>query len=164
MADNDDADSGAEGGKPAAAPKSKKKLIIMMAAALVLIGGGTGGYFAFFRHAEPAEHHAEAPKPPVFLDMPELLVNLAGSPGERVQYLKMKIVLEVKDQPQVAAITPALPRVMDIFQTYLRELRPADLNGSGGIYRLKEELSRRINAVVSPNEINAVLFKEIVVQ
>ena len=162
MADNDDIDAGE--GRAAAPPRSKKKLVIIVAAALIMIGGGAGGYFAFFRHAEPAVKLAEPPKPPVFVDMPELLVNLAGNPGDRVQYLKMKIVLEVKDQPLATAIAPALPRVMDIFQTYLRELRPADLNGSGGIYRLKEELARRINAVLSPNEINAVLFKEVVVQ
>ena len=54
--------------------------------------------------------------------------------------------------------------VMDAFQTYLRELRPTDLDGSAGLYRLKEELTRRVNAAIAPNRINAVLFKEIVVQ
>jgi flagellar FliL protein len=57
-----------------------------------------------------------------------------------------------------------MPRVMDAFQTYLRELRPADLDGSAGLYRLKEELTRRVNLAISPARINAVLFKEIVVQ
>jgi len=57
-----------------------------------------------------------------------------------------------------------LPRVTDIFQTYLRELRPSDLNGSAGLFRLKEELTRRVNAAVAPVKVSAVLFKEIVVQ
>ena len=52
----------------------------------------------------------------------------------------------------------------DIFQTYLRELRPADLNGSAGLYRMKEELTRRVNLALAPNEVSAVLFKEVVVQ
>ena len=110
--------------------------------------------------------HAEAPppKPPVFIEVPDMLVNLVGSPGERVQYLKVKVVLEVKEEKQVEAIKPTMPRVTDIFQTYLRELRPTDLNGSAGLFRLKEELTRRVNAAVAPNEVNAVLFKEIVVQ
>ena len=47
---------------------------------------------------------------------------------------------------------------------YLRELRPSDLDGSAGLYRLKEELTRRVNAAIAPSRINAVLFKEIVVQ
>lgn len=165
MADNEDLEEGAEGAAPAPKGKSKKKLIMIAAAALVVLGGGGGGYFVFFNHsAATEEKHAEAPKPPVFLEIPDVLVNLTGAPGERVQYLKLKIVLEVKDQLQLAAIQPALPRVVDVFQTYLRELRPSDLNGSAGIYRLKEELSRRVNAAVSPNEVSAVLFKEIVVQ
>ena len=104
------------------------------------------------------------PKPASYVEVPDLLVNLIGLPGERVQYLKVKIVLEVKEEKQVEAIKPSLPRVTDIFQTYLRELRPGDLNGSAGLFRLKEDLTRRVNAAVSPNQVSAVLFKEVVVQ
>ena len=73
-------------------------------------------------------------------------------------------MLEVAEQKVVTQITPIMPRVMDAFQTYLRELRPSDLEGSAGLYRLKEELTRRVNASIAPTRINAVLFKEIVVQ
>ena len=153
-----------DGAGPTEVPKkSKLKLIIIAAVAALALGGG--GWFMFLRH--PAkEMHAEAPvaKPPSFIDVPEMMVNLSGQPGERVQYLKVKVVLEVKDAPVVALITPSMPRVTDIFQTYLRELRPADLNGSAGLFRLKEELTRRVNAAVSPSQVNAVLFKEVVIQ
>ena len=159
-----------EGGAPAAdatasAPKSKRKLIVIVAALLLAVGAGAGTWFFFFHH-RGEEVHAEAPppKPPVFLDVPDILVNLAGTPGERVQYLKIKVVLEVKDEPLVEKIKPTMPRVMDIFQTYLRELRATDLAGSAGLFRLKEELTKRVNAAISPGQVNAVLFKEVVVQ
>ena len=131
---------------------------------LVILGGGAGWFFFLRHHGEQA--HAEAPpaKPPTFVEVPELMVNLAGNPGERVQYLKVKLTLEVKEEKQAEAIKPNLPRVTDIFQTYLRELRASDLNGSAGLFRLREELTRRVNAAVSPNQVSAVLFKEIVVQ
>jgi flagellar FliL protein len=103
-------------------------------------------------------------KPPVFFDLPEVLVNLSNTGSDRTQYLKVKVVLELADQGVEAQIQPVLPRVMDTFQTYLRELRPSDLDGSAGLYRLKEELTRRVNAAIAPSQINAVLFKEIVVQ
>jgi flagellar FliL protein len=74
------------------------------------------------------------------------------------------VVLEVKEEKQVEAIKPNLPRLSDIFQTYMRELRPSDLNGSAGLFRLKEELTKRVNVAVAPQQVNAVLFKEIVVQ
>jgi flagellar protein FliL len=163
MADNDQADGAAEATE-VVAPKGKLKLIIA-AVALVLVVGGATTWFFFFRHYGE-EMHAEAPvaKPPVFVDVPEMLVNLVGAPGERVQYLKVKVVLEVKEEKQLEAIKPTMPRVTDIFQTYLRELRPSDLNGSAGLFRLREELARRVNAAISPSQVNAVLFKEIVVQ
>ena len=152
---------------PVAAPKGKLKLIIAVVGVLAIIGGGArpGSFSSVItaRKCTP-RRAAPAPKPPVFIEVPDMLVNLVGAPGERVQYLKVKVVLEVKEEKQVEAIKPTMPRVTDIFQTYLRELRPTDLNGSAGLFRLKEELTRRVNAAIAPSEVNAVLFKEIVVQ
>jgi flagellar protein FliL len=164
MADNEQAD-GAEASEALPAPKGKLKLIIAAVGLLAILGACAGTWFFFFRHGGE-EMHAEAPpqKPPVFLDVPEMLVNLVGAPGERVQYLKVKAVLEVKEEKQLEAIKPSMPRVTDLFQTYLRELRPSDLNGSAGLFRLKEELTKRVNAAVSPVPVSAVLFREIVVQ
>lgn len=163
MAENEEGGAAAEGAE--AAPKNKLKLIIIAVAVLAVLGGGAATWFFFFRHGED-EHHAEAPpaKPPAFVDVPDMMVNLAGAPGERVQYLRLKIVLELKEEKQIEAIKPTMPRVTDIFQTYVRELRPSDLNGSAGIFRLKEELTKRVNAAVAPIQVSAVLFKEVVVQ
>jgi flagellar protein FliL len=156
--------------QPAASPKTSflgklpLKLILMAAAGLVVLGGGgTGAYLFFGGHSE-AHPAAGAVKPPAFVDLPDVLVNLANSGSDRTQYLKVKVVLELPDQALMTQIQPVMPRVMDAFQTYLRELRPTDLDGSAGLYRLKEELTRRVNAAIAPNRINAVLFKEIVVQ
>jgi flagellar FliL protein len=138
-------------------------MIIAAAGVAVLGGGGAGAYFFFggAGHEKPAQ---SAVKPAIFVDLPDVLVNLANAGTDRTQYLKVKIVLELPDALLVAQIQPLMPRVMDAFQTYLRELRPTDLDGSAGLYRLKEELTRRVNAAVAPNRITAVLFKEIVVQ
>jgi flagellar FliL protein len=164
--DEADVEDGAEGapvGKKRFALPPMKVLIIGGAALVVLAGVGGGGYY-FFTHKSEPKTEASVAKPAVFVDLPEVLVNLSNTGSERTQYLKIKIVLELADQPMVAQITPVMPRVMDAFQTYLRELRPSDLEGSAGLYRLKEELTRRVNASIAPSRINAVLFKEIVVQ
>jgi flagellar FliL protein len=159
-----------EDGAKEAAPKPKKqkpplKLIIIAAAALLVLGaGGTGVYFVLGAARAHQNAGAAAVKPAVFFDLPDVLVNLSNTGGERTQYLKIKVVLELPDQAMVQQVQPVMPRVMDAFQTYLRELRPTDLEGSAGLYRLKEELTRRVNAAVAPSRINAVLFKEIIVQ
>jgi flagellar FliL protein len=163
MADNEPAEGAADTAE-AASPKSKLKLIIAAAAVLAIVGGGATWFFLFRHHGEEVHADAAAVKAPVFVDVPDLLVNLVGSPGERVQYLKVKVVLEVKEEKQIETIKPSMPRVTDLFQTYLRELRPTDINGSAGLFRLKEELTRRVNVALAPNQVNAVLFKEIVIQ
>ena len=171
QADQDqELEEGGEGGEKAAAkPKgklslklSRKMTIIIGAAVLVLGGSGTGAWFYLGRSANKPQH-AEV-KPATFVDLPEVLVNLSNAGNDRTQYLKVKVTLEVPDKESVPHIQPLMPRVMDAFQTYLRELRPTDLDGSAGLYRLKEELTRRVNVAVAPNKITAVLFKEIVVQ
>jgi flagellar protein FliL len=140
-----------------------KWTIIGAASVLVLAGGGGGAYF-FLKGSDSAKETHVAAKPATFVDLPDVLVNLSNTGTDRTQYLKVKIVLELPDSTLVPQIQPLMPRVMDAFQTYLRELRPTDLDGSAGLYRLKEELTRRVNAAVAPNRITAVLFKEIVVQ
>jgi flagellar protein FliL len=165
MADNEQAESGGDANEVAAQPKTKFKLIVIVVGALFVLGAGAATWFFFFRHPSE-ETHAEAPpaKPPSFVEVPDMLVNLVTGPGERVQYLKVKVVLELKEEKLIEEIKPTMPRVTDIFQTYLRELRPTDLNGSAGMFRLKEELTRRVNSAVAPIKVSAVLFKEIVVQ
>ena len=141
------------------------KMMIIAAAGLLVVAGGAGGvYFYFFQGSEHKEAAKPPAKPAIFVDLPDVLVNLSNVAAERTQYLKVKIVLELPTPEVVTEIQPLMPRVMDAFQTYLRELRPTDLDGSAGLYRLKEELTRRVNAAVEPNRVTAVLFKEIVIQ
>jgi flagellar FliL protein len=163
------AEADVEGGEEAASPPKRKlplKLIAIVAAALLVVGGGGGAAYYFFFAGNSAKHDdaKAAPKPVVFLEVPDVLVNLSNPSGDRAQFLKIKIVLEVPEQALATQIQPLMPRVMDTFQTYLRELRPADLEGSAGLYRLKEELTRRVNAAIDPARVNAVLFKELLVQ
>ncbi len=162
-ADRDEAD---EEGQVRA--KGKKKLplkfIGMIVAGVVVLGGaGVGGYKFLSKPMHKAPTKEEA-KTAVFVDLPDVLVNLSNSGNDRTQYLKVKITLELPNQALVDKIKPLMPRVMDTFQTYLRELRPTDLDGSAGLYRLKEALTHRVNAAVAPSHVTAVLFKEIVVQ
>jgi flagellar protein FliL len=155
---------GAEGEAAQAKRRFSLKLIAIAAAGLIVLGGG-GAAAYFMLHGKKDEKAAVPVVMPVaFFDLPEVMVNLSGAAGERVQYLKVKIVLELPDPALGAQIQPVMPRVMDAFQTYLREMRPADLEGSAGLYRLRDELTRRVNAMLAPNRINAVLFKEVVVQ
>ena len=161
MADDDAKPEGEGGEQPA--PKSRKMLFIIIGAVLVLALGG-GGAFMFMGGAKQ-EAHDDKPKPPatVFIDLPQMVVNLS-TPAERQQYLRIKVALEVKDAELAKQIEPLMPRVVDSFQVQLREMRPTDFEGAASLYRLKEELLRRINAAIAPAHVEAVLFKELILQ
>ena len=100
---------------------------------------------------------------PVFYELPDMLVNL-NSINKRPAFLKIKIAIQVSRPEDIPAIEQVLPRIIDHFQVYLRELRLEDLKGSAGMYRLRQELLMRINAAAHPVKVRDVLFKEMLVQ
>ena len=156
-----------EDGQPAPAKGklSRKLLIIIGAAALVLLGGGAASYFLFFANAgDPAKevHLAAVPETFIF-NLPTMTVNL-NSEGDGEQFMKLTVALEVANEEMMIEIQPRMAKVVDAFQVYLRELRKSDLEGSAGIYRLKEELRRRVNVAIFPAQVDSILFREILVQ
>jgi len=183
---------GAEGEASAKKKMSGKKLVlfIILPAVLVLGGGGAAAFLLLKpsgeQHAEANEGHGKAkgghgaeatgeavPGPNgtmimhgddvVFVTLPEMLVNITGPEG-RPAYLKLKLTLEAPDDATVAALGEHIPRVTDQFNGFLRELRTDDLAGSAGAYRLRLELLRRVNLVIAPMQVNAVLIEEMLVQ
>lgn len=159
-----DPDDISDEGKPSAKVGGSKKLM-MIGGLVALLAAGGGGFFYYQKSKSDAAQNTPVKKVPFFFDLPEMTANLAMQPGqERPIFLRIKVSLELEDQKLVAQITPLLPRVIDNFQVYLRELHPSDLEGSVGIYRLREELVRRVNAAVYPAKIEAILFKDVLIQ
>ena len=99
----------------------------------------------------------------VFMDMPEIIANLNAGP-RRSSFIKLRPKLELARAEDEAAVRAAMPRLLDLFQTYLREMRPEELRGSAGTYRLREELIARANIAVAPVRIVDLLFPEMIVQ
>ena len=171
--DTETDDDAAEGGEaPAKKAGIPRRLLIMGAAALiVLLAGGAALYFFVFAghsatdaaKAQAAAAAAAVPDSFVF-SLPTMTVNLNddGAPGD--QFLKLTVALEVANEGVMKDIQPRMAKIIDAFQVYLRELRKSDLEGSEGIYRLKEELRRRINVAIFPAQIESILFKELLVQ
>jgi flagellar FliL protein len=146
-----------------------KLFIIIGAAALVVLLGGAGLFFFLSSGQAPADeahgaadaHAAEAAHTFIF-NLPPMMVNLSGEDGQ--SFMKLTVALEVASEEVMLEIQPRMAKVVDAFQVYLRELRRSDLEGSAGIYRLKEELMRRVNVAIYPSQVESVLFKEILVQ
>ena len=160
---------GAEGEAEAKTGGKKKLIMIAGGAVGLLLVAGAGLYFtgmldSLLGKKPAAVAEAPPPKPLVFFDLPDFLVNLNSNGVKKASFLKLSVSLELEKQEDTARLQAVMPRIVDNFQIYLRELRVDDLRGSGGIYRLREELLARVNAAVAPVKVNDVLFKEMLVQ
>jgi flagellar FliL protein len=182
---------GAEGEAPPAKKKPPLMMLIIagVAAVAVLGGGGAGAYFMFLKPKPEAagEHGKQKPKKKkdekkkeggkeekgaavvregpdgvVFYTMPDVVVNMQTADG-RPTFLKLKLTLELPDEAVVEELDPNMPRLQDMFQSFLRELRPEDLSGSQGSYQLRMEILRRVNLVIAPSRANAVLIEEMLI-
>ncbi|TGD98956.1 flagellar basal body-associated protein FliL [Methylobacterium nonmethylotrophicum] len=159
----------AEGEEGEAAPAtggSTKKRVILIAAGVLLVAGAGGGGFLVMRSRAHADKPAvEQTLPVAFMDVREMTLNLMPAPGQsQLRFVRLKLALEVRDAKVASEIQPLMPRVEDTFQVFLRELRAADFEAAGGTYRMREELLRRVNVAVYPAKVDAVLFKDFIIQ
>ena len=187
----EEAVEGEEGEAPPAKKKPPlMMLIIIGVVALLVLGGGGGAAYFFLLKPKPDAAHAgkdakkpekkkgkdekgkkddkaagqvrEGPDGVLFYTLPDVVVNMQTADG-RPTFLKLKLTLELPDQATVDALDPNMPRLQDMFQTFLRELRPEDLSGSQGSYQLRMEILRRVNLVIAPSHANAVLIEEMLI-
>lgn len=173
-----------EGGADAA-PKSKKKLIIIAAAALLVVVGGGAGFFLMKGGSSEAKDGdgtaqasshgggghgghgggSEAKKQIAFIELREMIINLSPDAGQdKGKFAKLRVSLEMKDPKLEEEVKSLAPRIEDTLQMYMREIRASDLAGSVGVYRLREELLKRVNVAVYPAKVDAVLFKDLIIQ
>ncbi len=170
-ATEEESPEGAEEQKPTGKMPGKKLILFIALPILLLIGGGAGAYFTGLldpylgiAEEEGTEELAEAPAgPAVYFEMPEMLVNL-NSTGRKTGYLKISISLELGTEEDITLLEGVMPRVVDGFQVYLRELRVEDLQGSAGLQRLREELLLRVASAARPAQVKDVLFREMLIQ
>lgn len=170
------AEAEVEEGAPAKKGIPKLFIIIGAAAIVVLLGGGGLFFFMSSSSSAPAadaEHGAAAAdghggaaaeeSHSFIFNLPPMIVNINGE-GAGGAFMKLTVALEVANQEMMTEIQPRMAKVVDAFQVYLRELRRSDLEGSAGVYRLKEELLRRVNVAIYPSKVESILFKEMLVQ
>jgi flagellar FliL protein len=150
--------------------KSGKGKLILMAVPVVLLLTGAGLWFSgilphLMGRDKPGRQAAEAakPVPPTYIEVPEMVANL-NSNARRPSYVKLVVRIEVPKPEDVEKVKAAMPRLQDLMQTYLREMRPEELRGSAGTYRLREELLVRTNAAVAPAKVSDVLFTRMLIQ
>jgi flagellar FliL protein len=177
-------EAGEEGGEAGKKKLPLRTMLIAGAGALVVLGGGGGAAMMFLLPHHPAAAHKLPVKPKtdkkdgktdpnspqvqdgpdgvVFYTLPDIVVNMQ-TPDGKPTFLKLKLAFELPDHDTADTLDAEMPRLNDIFQTFLRELRPEDLSGSEGTLQLRAELQRRVNLVIAPSKVNGVLIEEMLI-
>jgi flagellar FliL protein len=151
-------------GRAGAAGGLRRKLLIAAVAALAVGGVGIAYASGLVDKLTPARSaNAAGSGTPGSFDLPEIVSNLNAG-GRRTAFVRIKARLELASKSDEPAVLAAQPRIQDLFQTYLRDMRPEELRGSAGTYRLREELIARANIAVAPARVTEILFIELLVQ
>jgi len=142
--------------------KRRLPLIAVPFAVLALVGG------LWFSGLLPrvlgtARKDMDTAHQPIIVDLPEMVANLNSDP-RRPRYIKLKAEIQVSREQDAAAVHDSMSQLQDLFQTYLREMRPEDLQGAIGTYRLRQELIARADVALAPARVDDVLFVEMLVQ
>ena len=171
----------ASAGADSASKSGGKKKLVLIALPVLLIGAIAGLWFGGIlppllgmggTTETPTAQQAPPPAPqPAFIDLPEIVSNL-NAPGRRPSFVRLRARIEIADMQDAALVQAAMPRLVDLFSTYLREVRPEELRGSAGSQRLREELIARATIAIAPEargdrpppRVTDVLFVEILIQ
>ncbi len=152
----------------------KKKLIIILVVLLLLLGGGGAAAYKFLvldkQKAEEKEKKAEkiveeiknVEDLGVQFDVGTFIVNLQDKDADR--YLKISIVLDVQDDKIKAELEKRLPQVKDAITTLLFTKSSSQLRTAEGIEELKEEILKRVNAILPIGGVKNVYFTDFVIQ
>jgi flagellar protein FliL len=161
-----EAQAAADAGK-----KKKKKLLLFGAVGLMVVGVGVAvGVVFLLGGKEDAGAHGEGPHTAVpevaFVELPEMTLNLLNTTGEneRGNFLRLKVSVELASAADAGAFAALQPKLQDDWGAFLRQLRPADLQGTAALARVKEGLLRRANQVLAPLAVNGVYLTEMLIQ
>lgn len=143
--------------------KSNKKFILITLVCAFLLFVGSMVYKVMFSpYLSNTEGYSDHTV--MFLTVDDITVNLRQGIDHDNAWLKVKISLEIHGKNNYDIALKMMPKIVDIFQTYLKELRKSDLDGSFGIYKIKDEMLLRINAILYPVKIEAILFQDFIMQ
>lgn len=174
----------AEGGKG----KFPIKMIIILVLVLALGGGGYFAYMNFFQQAgeestdEAPEGETAAggktdskgqalapgtttgkPEPTgVMVPLEPFIVNLAGSQGKR--FLKVTMTLELNDPGTRPEYNDNTERIVDSVLVLLSSKTFEEVYSVQGKFKLKDEITTRVNRFLLVGHVKDIYFTEFVIQ
>lgn len=151
----------------AGTPRKSKKGLVLGAGLALLLGGGS--FYAVWSGLVLGSGRSDvsAHMPPALEAMPEIafvplepiLVSLG--PEARASHLRFRGELEVA-AADVEGVNQLKPRIIDVLNSYLRAIEPAQFDRPGALIELRAQMLRRIALVVGEDRVRDLLVMEFV--
>lgn len=154
------------------APKKKSpvKMIVILLVVLGLLGGG--GYFAYMKYMQPGQTpeavgageavEEVSPNLGIMFSLDPFIVNLAGSQGKR--FLKVTVSLELSAPEVHAEVKENIQKIMDSILVLLSSKNFEDVYSVQGKFKLKDEITARVNRFLVLGHIKEAYFTEFIIQ
>ncbi|GAX87584.1 flagellar FliL protein [Lebetimonas natsushimae] len=150
-------------------------IVIIILLLLLLVIGGLVAYFLLSNNSDdtqaPEQKQEKVIKKKKVSDMAEVgpiypldqfIVNLVSNNADR--YLKCKISFELDSPDLQQEIDKKLPAIRDIIINILSSKTVEEIQTAKGKEKLKEEIRRKVNEILTTGEIKHVYFTEFVIQ
>jgi len=153
------------------------KLLLIIIVVLLLLLLVIGGLVAYFLLSSNNDDQAQQEEPkkvekkhkasdlaeigPIY-PLDQFIVNLVSSGASR--YLKCKIDLELDSPDLQQEVDKKLPAIRDLIIRILSSKTVEEIQTAKGKEKLKEEIKRKINSMLTTGEVRNVYFTEFVIQ
>ena len=154
--------------------KGGSKLLLIVIIVLLLLLLVIGGLVAYFLLSSPKKEQPAAQQEikthkvtqltkmgPIY-PLDPFTVNLVSSNADR--YLKCKINFELDSPALQKEIDQKIPAIRDMIISILSSKSVEEIQTSKGKEKLKDEIKRKVNAILTTGEIRNVYFTEFVIQ
>ena len=106
--------------------------------------------------------HGQSAAPGAMFDLEPFIVNLADAPD--IRYLKLTVKLEAEDAVVTEELTARIPQIRDAVLVLLSSKDVNAVRTTQGKFQLRDEITQRINGLLSKPGIRSAYFTEFVVQ
>ena len=174
MAEDEDILEGLEGAEAAGGKKKIGMIIGIIVGLLVLGGGGYYAYINFFKEKpaeeKPVDGEETKETAPVEKDvnlgmmfpLDPFVVNLAGSEGKR--FLKVTVSLELSTPEVNLELKENIQKITDSILVLLSSKAFEDVYSVQGKFKLKDEITTRVNRFLVVGHVKDAYFTEFIIQ
>ncbi|MBT9173514.1 MAG: hypothetical protein DDT21_01915 [Syntrophomonadaceae bacterium] len=143
--------------------KSKTKLLLLAIMVLALLGGGLAFYTFFVQANQDERESLPAKEEPLLIHGPlSFTVNMSDRAQRR--YLKATIALGYADEKMSSELEQRSVQIRDVVIKVLRSFSTEDMATGEGVARLRAELIKNLNTLLTSGEIKEIYFTDLLVQ